>query len=133
MRCDICGGMLIFLGRQENLDWVRCRNCGMEFSYESGKRGDKLNYPTVGMKLRTGYIIVQGGGREKATKRSKGQMKVQCNKATVKCGNCEHARPHERVKFGTDETTGKSTYCTMYVKCALSATGTARCNRVRAQ
>lgn len=32
--CKVCNGVLVFLGRLGNLDWFRCRDCGMEQSVE---------------------------------------------------------------------------------------------------
>ena len=34
MTCKICGGALGFLGKLGNLTWVRCQDCGAEFSIE---------------------------------------------------------------------------------------------------
>lgn len=36
-KCELCGGMLAFLGQLGLLRWFRCINCGMEFS-RRGKR-----------------------------------------------------------------------------------------------
>jgi tRNA(Ile2) C34 agmatinyltransferase TiaS len=33
--CHLCGGPLNLLGQLGRLIWLRCRNCGMEFSTES--------------------------------------------------------------------------------------------------
>ena len=36
-KCQLCGGLLAFLGQLGLLRWFRCINCGMEFS-RRGKR-----------------------------------------------------------------------------------------------
>lgn len=35
--CQLCGGFLYLLGQLGNLQWFRCRDCGMEFSREVGR------------------------------------------------------------------------------------------------
>ena len=35
--CGICGGPLVRLGVLGRLLWLRCRDCGFEFSQEAGK------------------------------------------------------------------------------------------------
>ncbi len=32
MYCPVCSGETIFLGQLGNLEWYRCRNCGLEFN-----------------------------------------------------------------------------------------------------
>lgn len=31
MKCPLCGGLLVLLGKLGRLVWFRCRDCGMEF------------------------------------------------------------------------------------------------------
>ena len=35
MRCPICEGTGEYIGTLGNLDWYRCRNCGMEWSVQA--------------------------------------------------------------------------------------------------
>ena len=38
MKCGLCGGFLVRLGRLGDLVWFRCRNCGMEHSKRQKER-----------------------------------------------------------------------------------------------
>jgi tRNA(Ile2) C34 agmatinyltransferase TiaS len=43
--CSLCGGQLELLGYLGNLAWFRCRNCGMEFSFEISWMDDEEYHP----------------------------------------------------------------------------------------
>jgi hypothetical protein len=34
MRCDLCGGLLVLLGKLGHLTWLRCQACHMQYSVE---------------------------------------------------------------------------------------------------
>jgi hypothetical protein len=46
MTCELCGGLLKFLGRLGRLDWFRCEDCGMDFSAAASDEGGYLEYAT---------------------------------------------------------------------------------------
>jgi len=36
--CPVCGGLLVYLGRLGRLNWLRCRNCGIDCNVERGAK-----------------------------------------------------------------------------------------------
>jgi len=39
--CEICGGTLVVLGHLGDMEWSRCRNCGLEFVSEAWEVGEE--------------------------------------------------------------------------------------------
>jgi len=61
--CDVCGGPLNFMGTLGNLEWYRCRNCGMEIQSQAPREN-----PLTGGEVREiesdakSYIMQSYGG-----------------------------------------------------------------------